>query len=1299
MGNYLKKAFSTFVAFVTIFGSVGVGALAFPVTAQAATLNAGDLIKASGPAVYFYANDGMRYVFPNEKTFFSWFSDFSSVKTITDGELAAINLGKNVTMRPGTNLVKITTDDKTYAVTKCGTLHWIESEAIAKALYGDAWNTRIVDVPDAYFGDYVVGASVSSNVHPNGQLVSYSGDTEKYVVWDGLKRKIAGDSAFTANKWNMADMVMTAIAYTNGTDVTTAEPDNFWTVACGGAAPQVGGDVTVSLSSDTPAGATVPKNAMSVPMIKVNLTAGSTGANVSGLHFHRVGVGVTSDFANVYLYDSAGNRLTTGRSVNATTNMVEFNSLNITMPANSSQSYYIYADFSSPTNTGGNHAFELGDAASVVLSGTGTVSGSFPVRGNVFVVGTALAGAVDIQKGPQPANPNIGAKDAEISSFKLTASTNDLRIHRVTLYQGGDINNADLKNFALYQGTTKVASATEVSSKGQIVLNFDTPYLLPNGVTRVFSLRADVAGRAGRTVRTYVEYATDIYAVDTVYNSGAAVTITNFDNSGSNYIEVTTQGGQLTFAYNGPAASNIAKGRLGTVLYKFSLTSPDNDLEIRNLRMQLQAVSGQLKDGTTLFFRNLKVVNLANDKTLVGPKELTTGGSDTLQDLVFNETFNIKAGETMDLALVADLANSDDALYIDKQYRGIFQPFVLGDVKIVDTGESLALSKIVPNAVTNGNNMTVKASSLEVGLSSTPFSGTLVKKAQDKPVTGLTLTAGSQSDVTITNLLLKCQADIGADDFATAGALANCDERVTSLSVWDGDTQVGLARVPDTTTGEASITNMNLKIDKGTTKNLTVKATLSSAASTTHQDKLSVGVASANGVTAQDEDANTIDPTVDAKLTGTAAGQQFGTTPSVSHMILNSGSITVAAEGHPAQDIVIARGLLKDVWVPFAKYKVTAQFEDMNIDLIRVKSLAGGDNANFRMVAVAQNGDVKGTAQFESGATGEKDVQLTGNEITVPKDGSVSFELWAKMSDIQASSTVTGALTGVTRTGHQPGLGLVSTVTTTGDWDANYTGNINLRITGAASGERVYFASGDLDANNMVLRKSKPVVTRQSLTNTVFNSGSEQELYRVQIGADSAGSVALKQIVFNVSKSANVSLTGFKVYRNASEITSAGYTVYNAETGADLKTTGVPAATSSVRVAVAFTTSNSIESSISGSGNTYSLRATVSSTSGSGNNVTTSFFRDPVSNNVARAYLKNSSAVTSGGTIFVSNAEVWNLDTGAVNGAPDGTANFLGTFLWSDNSEINHSSADQVSFDWTNDLLVEDLTQTSSVSN
>ena len=77
--------------------------------ALAATLSAGDLIKASGAAVYYYGDDGKRYVFPTESTYMSWYGDFSAVKTITDAELAAIAIGGNATVRPGTKLVTIPT--------------------------------------------------------------------------------------------------------------------------------------------------------------------------------------------------------------------------------------------------------------------------------------------------------------------------------------------------------------------------------------------------------------------------------------------------------------------------------------------------------------------------------------------------------------------------------------------------------------------------------------------------------------------------------------------------------------------------------------------------------------------------------------------------------------------------------------------------------------------------------------------------------------------------------------------------------------------------------------------------------------------------------------------------------------------------------------------------------------------------------------------------------------------------------------------------------------------------------------
>lgn len=124
--------------------------------------NPGELIKASGPSVYYYGQDGKRYVFPNEKTYFTWYTGFDSVRTITDSELASIPLGQNVTYRPGARLVKITTDPRTYAVARGGTLRWVQSESVARELYGQLWNTQVDDIADTYFVNYTLGTAITS---------------------------------------------------------------------------------------------------------------------------------------------------------------------------------------------------------------------------------------------------------------------------------------------------------------------------------------------------------------------------------------------------------------------------------------------------------------------------------------------------------------------------------------------------------------------------------------------------------------------------------------------------------------------------------------------------------------------------------------------------------------------------------------------------------------------------------------------------------------------------------------------------------------------------------------------------------------------------------------------------------------------------------------------------------------------------------------------------------------------------------------------------------------------------------
>ncbi len=140
---------------------------ALPTLSQAqivtSSFNAGDLIKGSGSTVYYFANDGRRYVFPNERTYFTWYTNFSTVKLIPDSHLSSIPLGRsNVTYRPGRKMVKITTDDRVYVVDRGGILRWVQSEQLARTLYNLSWKNQIDDVPDAFFTNYRVGTPIQT---------------------------------------------------------------------------------------------------------------------------------------------------------------------------------------------------------------------------------------------------------------------------------------------------------------------------------------------------------------------------------------------------------------------------------------------------------------------------------------------------------------------------------------------------------------------------------------------------------------------------------------------------------------------------------------------------------------------------------------------------------------------------------------------------------------------------------------------------------------------------------------------------------------------------------------------------------------------------------------------------------------------------------------------------------------------------------------------------------------------------------------------------------------------------------
>lgn len=131
-------------------------------TTNAPPCVSGSLIKpATLSAVYYCGADGKRYVFPNDRIYFSWYADFKNVTTISDAQLASIVLGGLVTYRPGVKMVKLESLPNVYAVDHGGVLRWIKNPTIAVSIYGTAWNKNVDDLSDAFFGSYTIGEPIT----------------------------------------------------------------------------------------------------------------------------------------------------------------------------------------------------------------------------------------------------------------------------------------------------------------------------------------------------------------------------------------------------------------------------------------------------------------------------------------------------------------------------------------------------------------------------------------------------------------------------------------------------------------------------------------------------------------------------------------------------------------------------------------------------------------------------------------------------------------------------------------------------------------------------------------------------------------------------------------------------------------------------------------------------------------------------------------------------------------------------------------------------------------------------------
>lgn len=202
--------------------------------------------------------------------------------------------------------------------------------------------------------------------------------------------------------------------------------------------------------------------------------------------------------------------------------------------------------------------------------------------------------------------------------------------------------------------------------------------------------------------------------------------------------------------------------------------------------------------------------------------------------------------------------------------------------------------------------------------------------------------------------------------------------------------------------------------------------------------------------------------------------------------------------------------------------------------------------------------------------------------------------------------------------------------------------------------------------------KTTPIFVKQNPVNNLLFNG-ENELFSFTLGTNLNKSIAFKQIVLKIQKSADVKLSNFRLFKNSKALPTQDYNIMEATTGLDLKSSLGSSTDPYAIVAVSFNT----EEVIYGSGNTYSIKAVSQSDLMKKSYVMTSVYRIE-NNEMVKGYLTNIVAqpftAASQGIYSVKNA----ANSGSA--AP-------GLFIWSDMSSSVHtpSVAKLSSNDWIND--------------
>ena len=691
-----------------------------------------------------------------------------------------------------------------------------------------------------------------------------------------------------------------------GLEISTEEPTTEEPTTNTGVT--LAGDVSVALSSATPASATIPASVAGVVVAKYTITAASSDVSVNSIKLKRVGLSDSDTLTALALSVDGVGRVSKSKNENSSDDTADFAlSSPLVVKAGSSVTVNVLASL----NTAANAANDEFAIQVVALGSTAENVSIGATTSNTFRVGSVNAAGITVSDDGSSPSVKVGEVNKEVYKFKMVNNSNDedMTLSAVTLKEIGTADDmTDLGNWSLYLDGTQVATAAKSSDK-YVSFTLTTPATLKSGKTHKFVVKADILGGAGKTIQIALDSTLDVTAAGTKYGYGAGVTNSTVGAA------VTIQAGEVVVSAVEAASDKIKENKKDVILGKVVVNNvAGKNLELRKAKVQVVSSSGAVE----AYFENVELYDETRG-TLYDLTQTVTGTTSAFADSDLNIT--LPAGKTT-FAVRADTKNLAGQVLAD--FGGanftVSVPTIGTTLQIVETEDDTVVTDITPSTLTfkklYGSLATATVTVLPLSTTKTAVIG-----SQDVEALSFEVKADDSSALKLTEVRVD----------GSSGSVTLNNTRVTELKLYKGS--IAPENLLDRVSGSnistseiATFDGFNVTVAKNATQKFVVTASIV-------DDQTQAGNTvrlAVSGLELDDEDNDDVTP-------------NYVSTLSARTITIQAQGTLLATADNTDTETEKAKNVLANSTTPFvASFELTAQNEGVKIKDLNIVGAGTG---------------------------------------------------------------------------------------------------------------------------------------------------------------------------------------------------------------------------------------------------------------------------------------------------------------------------------------------------------------------